>query len=285
MPHVSEVRASDHDRHDLLLVAALAAGDLAGTDRDQAIAQTESCDDCRTLRDDLVAIARATATVPPPIATTGRDFRLTPDQARDLRRTGWRRLVPTGWRGSMTRPLGAALATFGIAGILIGTLSLNISLGSSAAAPQAAAGSGGAAERTTVDSAAGAAASGEPALAPVPAASAAAASAAAAPAPSAAASMAPAAPTTVPASDTGSGRGNFGSDSGGQPGSSSPTSVGIAAAPSVETITKEPPTGAESTTSSATSGSWSPLLIVSAIALVIGFALLVLARRRENDPS
>ena len=67
MPHVSEVRATDHDRHDPMLVAALAAGDLAGTDRDQAIALTTSCAECAALHDDLVAIARATATVPPPI--------------------------------------------------------------------------------------------------------------------------------------------------------------------------------------------------------------------------
>ena len=48
MPHVSEVRATDHDRHDTMLVAALAAGDLAGTERDQAIALTASCAECAT---------------------------------------------------------------------------------------------------------------------------------------------------------------------------------------------------------------------------------------------
>ena len=96
MPHVSEVRATDHDRHDLMLVAALAAGDLAGTERDQAIALTASCAECAALHDDLVAIARATATVPPPIRGAGRDFRLTPEQAASLRPSGWRRFVPAG---------------------------------------------------------------------------------------------------------------------------------------------------------------------------------------------
>ena len=85
MPHVSEVRATDHDRHDPMLVAALAAGDLAGTDRDQAIALTASCAECAALHDDLVAIARATASVPPPIRAPARDFRLTPEQAASLR--------------------------------------------------------------------------------------------------------------------------------------------------------------------------------------------------------
>ena len=101
----------DHDRHDPMLVAALAAGDLAGTERDQAIALTASCAECAALHDDLVAIARATASVPPPIRGAGRDFRLTPEQAASLRPTGWRRFVPAGGRGAFTRPLGVALAT------------------------------------------------------------------------------------------------------------------------------------------------------------------------------
>ena len=65
MPHVSDVRATSHDRHDPMLVAALAAGDLAANDRDQAIALTRSCAECATLHDDLLALARATASAPP----------------------------------------------------------------------------------------------------------------------------------------------------------------------------------------------------------------------------
>ena len=97
MPHVSEFHALPHDRHDRLVVAALAAGDLAGNDRDQALALTASCADCARLHADLIAIARATATLPPPIAATGRDFRLTPAQAADLRRTGWRSRNRSAW--------------------------------------------------------------------------------------------------------------------------------------------------------------------------------------------
>ena len=46
MPHVSDVRSTSHDRHDPMLVAALAADDLAGAERDQAIALTRTCADC-----------------------------------------------------------------------------------------------------------------------------------------------------------------------------------------------------------------------------------------------
>src|SRR3954451_12224995 len=86
MPHVSDVRATspDHARHDLLLVAALAAGDTSGTDRDRALDLTRSCAACAELHDDLVAIARATASVPPPIADRPRDFQLTPADAARL---------------------------------------------------------------------------------------------------------------------------------------------------------------------------------------------------------
>ncbi|HEY7969698.1 MAG TPA: hypothetical protein VID95_06840 [Candidatus Limnocylindrales bacterium] len=273
MPHVSEVRATDHDRHDLMLVAALAAGDLAGTDRDQAIAQTDSCAECSALHDDLVAIAQATRSVPPPIRGTGRDFRLTPGQAASLHPSGWRRFVRSGGRGAFTRPLGVALATFGIAGILIGTLSLGFTAGSSASAPQPAAAGGATTDRNAVvgDGSVASAAAPE-VLRPVPAASAAAASAAA-----------PVASSAAAAPGTGAAGGGFGTADGGVPAASAPTSVGIAAAPSTAQVPNQETTSTTSAGDGSSSRSWSPLLIVSAIALVIGVALLVLARRRENE--
>ena len=126
MPHDSDVQLTSHDRHDTMLVAALAAGDLAATDRDQAIALTATCTDCATLRDDLIAIARATASVPPPIAAHGRDFRLTPADAARLRPAGWRRLVAAfaAPRAAFTRPLGVGLTTLGLVGLLIGNVQL-----------------------------------------------------------------------------------------------------------------------------------------------------------------
>src|SRR5688500_16511739 len=92
MPHASDLMPTPHDRHDTLLVAALAARDLTGADRDLASDLIASCTDCAALHDDLIAIARATAVVPPPIGTTPRDFRLTPADAARLRPSAWRRL-------------------------------------------------------------------------------------------------------------------------------------------------------------------------------------------------
>jgi len=155
---------TSHDRHDPIVVAALAAGDLAGTDRDQALAQVQSCPDCASLHADLLAIAQATATLPPPIAHTERDFRLSPEQAAHLRPAGVRRWLPS-WsaRAILSRPLGVGLATFGLIGLLVGNAPM---LGSAASSPAAAGGAsvpGAAAQDGAVRSAAsgGAGAGGE----------------------------------------------------------------------------------------------------------------------------
>src|SRR4051794_25019307 len=141
MPDAPDVRRTSHDRHDTMLVAAFAADDLAGTERDQAIALTRTCPECATLHADLVAIARATATLPPPIAPSGLDFRLSPQQAARLRRTGWRAFIPSVSPGSvLTRPLGVGLATFGLIGLLVGNLGFGSLGGSAASAPFGAAG-------------------------------------------------------------------------------------------------------------------------------------------------
>jgi hypothetical protein len=125
-----------------MLVAALAADDLAGTDRDQALELTGSCTECALLYTDLLALANATAAAPPPIAFGRRDFRLSPADAARLRPAGWRRLAAawSGARSGLSRPLGVGLATIGLAGLLIGNV--QVQFGSSAAsAPQGGAGS------------------------------------------------------------------------------------------------------------------------------------------------
>jgi hypothetical protein len=141
MPSVSDVRPTSHDRHDSLLVAALAAGDLAATDRDHAIDLIETCAECAILHADLIAIARATATVPPPIATRPRDFRLSREQASRLRPSGWRRVVGAfgGPQLAFAKPLGITLTTIGLAGLLLGNVSLGSLGGSAASAPNASA--------------------------------------------------------------------------------------------------------------------------------------------------
>jgi hypothetical protein len=137
MPRQSDL----HDQHDPLLVVALAAGDLAGTDRDRATALVAACADCSFLHDDLLAVARATAALP--AARRPRDFRLTPADAARLRPLGWRRFVAAfaGPRLAFTRQLGVGLTTLGLAGLLFTALpGMSLSLGgSTAAAPSAAA--------------------------------------------------------------------------------------------------------------------------------------------------
>ena len=140
MAHHPDVRSTSHDQHDPILVAALAADDLAGTDRDHALELTRSCADCATLHDDLLVLARATAAAPPPFATRPRDFQLTPADAARLRPSGWRRLVAaiSSSRTIVSRPLGVGLATLGLVGLLVGNVQLGS--GASAGSPSAAVG-------------------------------------------------------------------------------------------------------------------------------------------------
>lgn len=79
-----------HAAHDLELIAALAAGDAAGRERNLATAQLDACAECTRLYADLAAISAAMAELPVPART--RDFRLTAEQAADLRPRGWRGL-------------------------------------------------------------------------------------------------------------------------------------------------------------------------------------------------
>ncbi len=114
MPHLP-----DHRNHDLLLIAALAAGDAEGADLEQARDLVAACDECAALHHDLRAISAALPATPVP--TRSRDFRLTPEQADSLRPAGWRRLLAplAGPRFAFAAPLGGSLAALGIAGILV----------------------------------------------------------------------------------------------------------------------------------------------------------------------
>jgi hypothetical protein len=127
--------AGSHDRHDRLLVAASAAGDLAGPELASAEALLATCPDCRALHAELLAIAAATRHLPAPVRPPAMDFRITPDRAAELARGGlWRRLLrPFGRPGSSTlRPIAAAFTTLGLAGLMLATLP-NLQLGGSSA--------------------------------------------------------------------------------------------------------------------------------------------------------
>jgi hypothetical protein len=124
-----------HNAHDPYLIAQLAADDLAGTERAAAERLVARCERCRELHTDLTTILAATADLPAPRRT--RDFRLTEADAARLR-SPWRR-----WFGPLAKPrfafvqpIGAALATLGLAGLLVGILpNLAVTSSAPAAAP------------------------------------------------------------------------------------------------------------------------------------------------------
>ncbi len=115
MPHLPP----SHADHDPLAIAAYAAGDATGPELDDALALVAACADCAALHHDLRAIAAALPGLPAPART--RDFRLTPGQAASLRPAGWRRLLApfAGPRFAFAGPVGAGLATLGLAGFLV----------------------------------------------------------------------------------------------------------------------------------------------------------------------
>ena len=125
---------ASHAEHDLLLVAAFAAGDLGEADRERAELLASTCAECALLATDLRAIATATAALPP--RTRPRDFALSPQDAARLQGRGWRRLlgVLAGPRSAALRPLATGLTTLGIAGLLLAAMP-PIQLGGAAAAP------------------------------------------------------------------------------------------------------------------------------------------------------
>ncbi len=140
-----------HASHDLALIAAHADGDTDDAERVRASALIGDCDECARLYDDLLLISSAVADLPAPARP--RDFRLTNEQAASLRPTGWRGVLAAlaGPRFSFVAPLGTAMATLGLVGLLVAGPGLPI-LGSSPptdialapttdqAAPEAAAG-------------------------------------------------------------------------------------------------------------------------------------------------
>ena len=126
MPHPADpadplapVDPAAHATHDLLLVAAFAAGDATGAELEAAAALVAGCPGCAALHGDLRLIAAALPAMPAP--RRSRDFRLTAGQAASLRPAGWRRLLApfAGPRFAFAAPLGSGLAALGLAGLLL----------------------------------------------------------------------------------------------------------------------------------------------------------------------
>ena len=118
MPHVPD----RHADHDVELVAASISDDLTAAKHATVSALLAACGACRELAADLRALAAATAGLPVP--PRRRDYRLTPDQAARLRRSGVRGVLAAlgSRRFSFAAPLGTAMATLGIVGLLVAAI-------------------------------------------------------------------------------------------------------------------------------------------------------------------
>jgi hypothetical protein len=112
-------RHSDHLAHDSILIASLAEADPSDSNPARARDQVEACPDCAALQADLLALAAATHALP--ATQRPRDFRLTAADAERLQRRGWRSILHrlAGPRFAIAQPLGAVLATLGLAGFLL----------------------------------------------------------------------------------------------------------------------------------------------------------------------
>ena len=117
-----------HALHDEELIAAFAAGGIEpGADTDRAQALIDRCSVCRDLHHDLVGIGTALRAAAASTLAAPRDFRLTVEDARRLGGAPSARGFLAGLRGAITtfgRPVGSTLATFGIVGLLVGSISL-----------------------------------------------------------------------------------------------------------------------------------------------------------------
>ena len=128
---------SNHADHDPFTIARLAVGDLDTADLGTATVLVAACAECRQLRDDLLLLAAANRDLPTPARP--RDFRLGADDAARLhRRSWWDRIAESlaGPRFELARPVGAAMASLGLAGLLLSSFS-SIQLGSATGAAPA----------------------------------------------------------------------------------------------------------------------------------------------------
>lgn len=124
--------AARHALHDEEVVAAFAVDGENAEDAGRAITLIERCTTCRDLHADMVSIgsvvrAAGTAEAVGALRPAPRDYRLTASDAVRLR--GGNALQRVAARfidgvAAFGRPVGATMATFGVVGLLAGTMSL-----------------------------------------------------------------------------------------------------------------------------------------------------------------
>lgn len=122
--------AARHALHDEELIAAFAGGDTDDDESTRARTIIERCPTCRDLYADVAAITVTLKSAPTAEAMAAmrpapRDFRLTPQMAARLRGASpLARLVLriSELLGGIGRPAGMALATFGLVGVLVGSV-------------------------------------------------------------------------------------------------------------------------------------------------------------------
>jgi hypothetical protein len=115
-------RTPHHAEHDAFAIAQLAADDLRPSERPAVERMAAECRECATLLADLRALTAATAALPPtPAGLRARDFRLSEADAARLRKGGWRARLANlrSPRFAFMQPLGVAISTLALAGLLI----------------------------------------------------------------------------------------------------------------------------------------------------------------------
>ena len=114
--------SAEHRRHDRLLVARFAVGDAAFGQDHEAADLVRRCNECAALAADVRAISGSVAKLP--AAPRPRDFRLTADQAANLRGSrldrGLRTITGSGW--ATVRPVAAVALSVGMVMSVVGVL-------------------------------------------------------------------------------------------------------------------------------------------------------------------
>lgn len=121
MPNTHSLSA-EHRRHDRLLVARFAVGDAAFGQEHEAQELVSRCSECAALAADIAAISKSVARMPAP--SRSRDFRLTTEQADQLRGSildRWLRTITgSGW--TMVRPVAGVALSIGLVMSVVGFL-------------------------------------------------------------------------------------------------------------------------------------------------------------------